>query len=231
MPGLFITGTDTGVGKTLTTAALLHAMTALGLRALAMKPIAAGAVQTEGIWQNEDVLMLEQAAKVSAPRELINPYLFREPLAPHIAAERKGVRIEIPRIVDAYDRLTGLADWVLVEGVGGFRVPLDGQRDTADLAVALGLPIILVVGLRLGCLNHALLTAEAIAARGLKLAGWVANRIDPDMSAFDENLDALQKRLHAPCLTVLPYLEDRDPTHAARFIPPKSLASWFESLV
>jgi dethiobiotin synthetase len=231
MPGLFIIGTDTGVGKTLTTAALLHAMTGLGLRVLAMKPIAAGAELIDGIWLNEDVAALERAANISAPRELINPYLFREPLAPHIAADRKGVHIEIPRIVDAYSQLTTRADWVLVEGVGGFRVPLDNQRDTADLAIALGLPMVLVVGMRLGCLNHALLTAEAIAARGLRLAGWVANHIDPNMAAFEENLATLQKWLPAPCLAVLPYLHDHDPEHAARLIPPKPLGQWIISLV
>jgi dethiobiotin synthetase len=231
MPGLFVTGTDTGVGKTFATAALLHAMATLDLRALAMKPIAAGAELVDGIWINEDVAMLEKAGNVSAPRELVNTYLFREPLAPHIAAERKGVRIEIPRIVNAYTELSNRADWVLVEGVGGFRVPLDNQRDTADLAGALGLPIVLVVGMRLGCLNHALLTAEAVAARGLRLAGWIANRIDPAMAAFDENLTTLQKRLPAPCLAVLPYLDDHAPEHAARLVPPKPLALWLKSLV
>ncbi len=226
MSGLFITGTDTGVGKTLVTAALLHAMTALGLRALAMKPIAAGAAHVDGVWVNEDVAILEQAANVAAPRALVNPYLLREALAPHIAAERKGVRIEIPHIVEAYGQLADLADWLLVEGVGGFRTPLDDRRDGADLAVALGLPIILVVGMRLGCLNHALLTAEAIAARGLRLAGWVANRLDPDLAAFEENVLALRQRLPAPCLAVLPYLADRDPQHAAQFIPAKPLNQW-----
>jgi dethiobiotin synthetase len=231
MPGLFVTGTDTGVGKTFATAALLHAMTALGLRTLAMKPIAAGADLVDGAWLNEDVATLKLAANVSAPRELINPYLFREPLAPHIAADHKGVRIEIPRIVDAYSQLTGLADWVLVEGVGGFRVPLDNLRDTADLAIALDLPIVLVVGMRLGCINHALLTFEAIEQRGLRLAGWIANRIDHAMAAFDENLMTLQSRLPAPCLAVIPYLPDRNPEHAARLIPPKPLMRWFTGLI
>jgi len=231
MPGLFITGTDTGVGKTLVTAALLHAMTALGLRVLAMKPIAAGAAQVDGVWVNEDVAMLEQAANVAAPRALINPYLLREPLAPHIAAERKGVHIEIPHIVEAYGQLVGLANWRLVEGVGGFRTPLDDRRDTADLAVALGLPIVLVVGMRLGGLNHALLTAEAIAVRGLRLAGWVANRLDPVMAAFEENVLALRKRLPAPCLAVLPYLEDHDPQRAARLIAPKPLSQWLDDFI
>lgn len=230
MPGLFITGTDTGVGKTFATATLLHAMTTLGLRAAAMKPIAAGADLIDGRWINEDVAILGAAANVVVPAELVTPYLFREPLAPHIAADRKGVHIEIPRIVDAYEQLARLAEWTLVEGVGGFRVPLDDQRDTADLAVALGLPVVLVVGMRLGCLNHALLTAEAIAARNLKLAGWIANRIDPDMAAFDENLAALNSRLTAPCLAVLPHQNQPDPARAAHLVPTKSLSRWLTDL-
>lgn len=228
MPSLFITGTDTGVGKTLATAAMLHAMAALGLRVAGMKPIAAGAELVDGAWLNEDVALIEQAMNVAAPRELVNPYLFREPLAPHIAADRKGVRIEIPRIVEAQEQLAGLADWVLVEGVGGFRVPLDDRHDTADLAVALGLPVILVVGMRLGCLNHALLTVEAIERRGLTLAGWIANRIDPDMAAFDENLASLAKRLPAPLLAELPNMDKPDPVRAARYLPPQKLDAFLK---
>ncbi len=223
MPGLFITGTDTGVGKTLATAAMLHAMAAIDLNVVGMKPIAAGAESSDGEWINEDVNQLEQASNVRVPRALINPYLFREPLAPHIAAERKGVRIEIPRIVEAYEQLAAMADWVLVEGVGGFRVPLDGRHDTADLALALGLPMIMVVGMRLGCLNHALLTAEAIERRGLSLVGWIANRIDPAMAAYDENLASLTARLAPPLLTEWPAMDDPDPARAARYIPPQKL--------
>lgn len=230
MAGIFVTGTDTGVGKTLVSAALLHAMTSLGLRALGMKPVAAGAERVEGAWVNEDVLALTQAANVVAPAEWINPYLFRDPVAPHIAAERKGVRIEIPRIVEAYRQLAGLADWVVVEGAGGFRVPLDGRRDSADLAMALDLPVLMVVGLRLGCINHALLTAEAIAARGLRLAGWVANRVDPAMAAFDENLASLEARLPAPCLAAIPWLEDGRPERAARLLPPRRLEQWLSTI-
>ncbi|TCJ18164.1 dethiobiotin synthase [Parasulfuritortus cantonensis] len=230
MAGLFVTGTDTEVGKTLVSATLLVAMRQLGLRALGMKPIAAGAEQVDGRWQNEDVLALTRAASVPAPADLVNPYLFREPIAPHIAAERKGVRIEIPRIVEAYEALAGLADWIVVEGAGGFRVPLDARRDSADLAVALGLPVILVVGMRLGCINHALLTAEAVAARGLRLAGWVANRVAPDMPVFEENLATLEARLPAPCLAVIPHLPAADPEQAARVLPPRRFSAWLDSL-
>jgi len=230
MPGLFVTGTDTGVGKTLATSAMLYAMSALGLRVVGMKPVAAGAEQVDGEWVNEDVALLERHGNVAAPRELVNPYLFREPLAPHIAAERKGVHIAIPRIVEAYEQLSELADWVLVEGVGGFKVPLDARKDTADLAEALALPVVMVVGMRLGCLNHALLTAEAIERRGLRLAGWIANRIDPDMAVFEENLATLEARLPAPCLAVLPWLDECDPVHAARLIVLPRLGRWLESM-
>lgn len=226
--GFFVTGTDTGVGKTLFSAALLHALAGLGVRAAAMKPVAAGAESRDGVWVNEDVELLTRAAPVRAPAQLVNPYLFREPIAPHLAAEHKGVAIEIPRIAAALDELAGLSDLVVVEGVGGFRVPLGPERDTADLAVRLGLPLILVVGMRLGCLNHALLTAEAIAARGLKLAAWVANRIDPSMAAYDENLLALTKRLHVPLLAELPWLASPDPRRIGRLIPPRSLSGLLE---
>jgi dethiobiotin synthetase len=226
MPGLFITGTDTGVGKTLATTALLRAMATLELRVVGMKPIAAGAERVDSEWINEDVALLVQASNVPAPRELVNPYLFREPLAPHIAADRKGVHIEIPLVVDRYRQLAGLADWVLVEGVGGFRVPLDDRKDTADLAAALALPVLMVVGMRLGCLNHALLTAEAIERRGLRLAGWIASRIDPEMAAFDENLAGLERRLAAPCLAVFPWLEADRPQRASRLLPSRRLERW-----
>lgn len=222
--GFFIAGTDTNVGKTHVAAALLHAYAALGLRVVGMKPVAAGAEQVEGVWVNEDVARLTAAGNVPAASELINPYLFREAIAPHIAAEHKGVRIEIPRLRAAYAELAGQADVIVVEGVGGLRVPLSATTDTADLAVALGLPLILVVGMRLGCINHALLTAEAIDARGLHLAGWVANRIDPEMAAYDDNLTALTRRIPAPLLAELPWSPVFDPARSAAVFSPKKLA-------
>jgi len=199
----FVTGTDTGVGKTFVSCALLHRALREGRSALAMKPVAAGC---DAVGRNEDVEQLIAASSVSAPRADINPYLFAPAIAPHIAAQWAGQRIEAARILAAFDRLRPLADLLLVEGVGGFRVPLDDDYDSADLARDLGLPVILVVGLRLGCLNHALLSAEAIAARGLRLAGWVANRIDPEMAAWEENVAALGARLPAPLLGTLPHL-------------------------
>lgn len=230
MPGLFITGTDTGVGKTLVATALLHVLRDLGLRAAGMKPIAAGAERVGDAWVNDDVARIRAVAGVEAAAELVNPYLFRAPIAPHIAAEQKGVRIEIARIVEAYAALAAQAEWVVVEGVGGFRVPLDDRHDTADLAVALGLPIVMVVGMRQGCLNHALLSAEAIAARGLRLAGWVANPLDPAMAVYRENLAALGRRLSAPCLAELPWLAEPDAARAARAIAPARLTKWLKTL-
>jgi dethiobiotin synthetase len=221
--GFFITGTDTGVGKTLVAAGLVRAYAGLGYRSVGMKPVAAGAEQVGGVWLNEDVLALRAAANVEAPAELINPYLFREAIAPHIAAEHKGVNIELPRIRTAYDALAQRADIVVVEGVGGFRVPLSATADTADLAASLNLPVILVVGMRLGCLNHALLTVDAIATRGLALAGWVANRIDPDMAAYDENLAALSQRLGGTPLAEIPRLQPADGELCARRLAPKRL--------
>jgi dethiobiotin synthetase len=223
--GFFITGTDTGVGKTLVSAALLYAFSALGYRAVGMKPVAAGADKIDSVWQNEDVLQLQAASNVVADPVWVNPYLLRVPVAPHIAAEYQGASIELPRIRDAYEHLAALADVVIVEGAGGFKVPLSATRDSADLAGYLGLPIILVVGMRMGCLNHALLTAEAISARGLQLAGWVANRIDPDMAAYEENLAALRSRLPCALLAEFPYSGGPDAKTMSALMAPIKLAA------
>ena len=202
--GFFITGTDTGVGKTLAASALLHAYAATGKKVIGMKPVAAGC-EIAGQMRCEDVEALQAASTVQAPFSLINPYAFAAPVAPHIAAAQAGVVIDLERIHAALLELGRLAQIVIVEGVGGFKVPLNAREDSADLAVKLGLPIILVVGMRLGCLNHALLTQAAIAASGLPLAGWVANCIDPAMPLFTENLQALRARLDCPLLGVLPW--------------------------
>jgi dethiobiotin synthetase len=223
--GFFVTGTDTGVGKTLVSAALLHAFASLGCRVIGMKPVAAGADKIEEVWCNEDVLQLQAASNVTADPAWVNPYLLRVPVAPHIAAEYQGVTIELPRIRDAYEHLEALADVVIVEGAGGFKVPLSSSRDSADLAKHLDLPIILVVGMRLGCLNHALLTAEAITLRGLTFAGWVANRIDPEMPAYEENLAALRLRLPGPLLAEFPYVQHPDACAMSALIAPKKLST------
>jgi dethiobiotin synthetase len=208
----FITGTDTEVGKTFAACALLHAARKKGLKALGMKPVAAG-VSPDG--RNEDVEQLIAASSFAAPRELVNPYCFESPVAPHIAATIEGCRINPERIMAAALDLAAMADLLLIEGVGGFRVPLDDGFDTADLAVRLDLPVVLVVGLRLGCLNHALLTAEAIQARGLTLAGWIANDIDPCMHNRMENLATLEDLLHSPLLGHIPRLGSPDPSQVA----------------
>jgi dethiobiotin synthetase len=200
MTSCFVTGTDTGVGKTLAAVALLHALARRHARVVGMKPIAAGAEQQGDGWANEDVLALRAASTVAVPPELDNPVLLADPLSPHIAAQRAGMRIDIAEIVRRHRTLAQRADAVVVEGAGGFHVPLSDTETGADLAQALALPVVLVVGLRLGCLNHAALTAEAIHARGLRLAGWVANRIDPAMQAVDENIAWLRQRLDAPLL-------------------------------
>ena len=198
----FVTGTDTEVGKTHVTCALLHATRRQGRTTVGMKPIAAG-VGDDG--HNEDVTRLLAAGSITPPRDWVNPFLYDPFIAPHIAARMAGRPIEIPVIQQAFGRLQTLAEVVWVEGVGGFRVPLDEGHDTADLARMLALPVVLVVGMRLGCINHALLTAEAIARRELTLAGWVANRIDPAMDCFEANLDTLHAQLNAPLLGVVPY--------------------------
>ena len=198
----FVTGTDTEVGKTHVTCALLHATRRQGRTTVGMKPIAAG-VGDDG--HNEDVTRLLAAGSITPPRDWVNSFLYDPFIAPHIAARMAGRPIEIPVIQQAFERLQALAEVVWVEGVGGFRVPLDERHDTADLARMLALPVVLVVGMRLGCINHALLTAEAIARRELTLAGWVANRIDPGMDCFEANLDTLRAWLNAPLLGVVPY--------------------------
>ena len=210
-PAWFVAGTDTEIGKTFVACALLHALRNHGLTAIGMKPVAAG---TDEHGHNDDVEALIAASGVEAPREFINPYLFAPAIAPHIAASEEGRPIDLERIAQSFAALRPLADALIVEGVGGFCVPLGPTIDAADLAQRLALPVILVVGMRLGCINHALLSAQAIAARGLTLAGWVANRIDPKMARFDENLASLEARLAAPLLGVIP--PNSSPEIAAR---------------
>jgi len=216
---LFVTGTDTEIGKTFVSAALLRGFARAGLRATALKPIAAGAWERGGIWHNEDADQLDAAASVLLPPEIRTPFLLKEPAAPHIAAALEGVALDMARIIECYKAACERADAVVVEGVGGFRVPLTATEDTADLAVALGLPVVLVVGMRLGCISHALLTAEAIAARGLTLAGWVANRIDPAMTFPEENIAALRERLavqyRAPLIGAVPHMRGASADDAA----------------
>ena len=199
----FITGTDTGVGKTYVACQLLRQYAAQGLKVVGMKPVAAGRELIHGKWQHDDVQKLIAASNVAAPLEWVNPYCFDEAIAPHIAAEKAGVEIKIDVILQAYQQLSELADVVIVEGAGGFLVPLNDKETLADLVAALHIPVIVVVGVKLGCINHTLLTVEAITARGLRLHGWVANHIDLKMEAAEENVATLIKRLGAAPMLAL----------------------------
>ena len=204
----FVTGTDTEVGKTLVSCALLLHLRKTHARVVGMKPVAAG---TTPDGDNEDAQALREAGSIRVARELDNPYCLPLPMSPHLAARAAGQRIEVSMIVDRYRQLAAQADAVVVEGAGGFHVPLNERETGADLAVALGLPMVLVVGLRLGCLNHALLTQEAILSRGLTFAGWVANRIDPAMQGQDDNIATLCERLRAPLWADIPRLPQAQP--------------------
>lgn len=193
----FVTGTDTGIGKTYVACQMIRDYVAQGYRVVGMKPVAAGCELVDGEWVNEDVTLLTQASNVKAPLHLVNPYCFRPPIAPHIAAEQAGVDIQMEVIQSAFEDLKQLADIVIVEGAGGLLVPLDPHHTIADLIACLNIPILFVVGMRLGCINHALLTMEVMQARSLNVAAWVANPIDPSMLCYDENLSTLQTKLHA----------------------------------
>lgn len=217
--GVFVTGTDTGVGKTLAACALIHALRARGLDVLPMKPIAAGAITHAGGWANEDSIALLRAAQADSSRmDDVTPILLREPMAPHIAAAREKRRIALAPLRAAFDRLAAACEFVVVEGVGGFEVPLGDGLDTIDLARALALPVVLVVGVRLGCLNHALLTKRAIRDCGLPFAGWIANAVDPAMTVAAENVAALEARLGAPLLARWAFQPKPDPAALAASI-------------
>jgi dethiobiotin synthetase len=214
----FVTGTDTEIGKTLVSAALLHILAQRGVRVAAMKPIAAGAEWRDGAWHNDDADMLAASASVALSQAITTPYLFQTPAAPHIAAELEKTSINPIHILDCYKQVRQQADAVVVEGVGGFRVPLTETYDTADLAQQLALPVVLVVGMRLGCISQALLTVEAIHARGLTLMGWVANTVDAEMNHAQANIQALVQRIKAPLLGEVPRLANPTAAAAAGFI-------------
>jgi dethiobiotin synthetase len=203
--GIYVTGTDTGVGKTLASCALLHALRAAGARAVGMKPVASGCERGEGAWRNEDALALQGASDPRPAYADVNPYALPQPLAPELAARDAGIVVEARPLLAAHARLAAQADIVVVEGVGGWAAPLAPGLMQADLARALQLPVLLVVGLRLGCINHAILSARAIADDGLELAGWIASDIDPGMARADDNMALLAARLPAPCWGRLPH--------------------------
>lgn len=220
MASIYVTGTDTGVGKSLVSAALLHALRARGLRALGMKPVASGCVQRDGQWQNDDALALRAAGSTPWPDyPLINPFALPLPTAPEIAAEQAGIAVSLAPIIAAYTALAAQAQWLVVEGVGGWCAPLAAGIDQADLISALGKPpVLLVVGIRLGCINHARLTARSVLADGHVLAGWVGSVIDPDMGHVPRTIEILHRELPVPCLGVLKHSHAPDPSVLAAHI-------------
>ena len=210
MDRIFVTGTDTGAGKTVASAALLHAFRARGLRAVGMKPVASGCVATAEGWRNDDALALRAASDPVPPYDDLNPYALPAPLAPEIAARDAGVDVQLGVLVSAFERLHPLADLVLVEGVGGWAAPLTATLDQRHLVQELRLPVVLVVGMRLGCINHARLSARAIQDDGARLVGWIANEVDPEMERRDENFALLSARMPVPCWGRLPYAPHTD---------------------
>ncbi len=215
LPAFYVTGTDTGIGKTVASCALLHALRRRGARAVGMKPVASGCERTPAGWRNEDALALLAASDPAPDYADLNPFALPAPLAPEIAAAEAGVTLSLAPLEQAFARLRGSADTVVVEGVGGWLAPLSAELDQIDLVRALELPVLMVVGMRLGCLNHARLTAQAIAASGARCIGWVGNEIDPDMARRDENFALLQARLPMPCWGRLPHAPGADPAQLA----------------
>ncbi len=208
---VYITGTDTGVGKTLATVSLMSVLQLSGLHVVGMKPVASGSSKAHEGWRNADAAIIAQYSSGTPAYSLVNPFAFEPPIAPHIAARDAGVEITPDPIAAAFSTLSQNADCIIVEGVGGWCAPLSATMMQADIARALKLPVILVVGLRLGCLNHALLSVRAIETDGCKLLGWIGSQVDPHMARVEDNLATLRERLPAPCLGVFPFTESPDP--------------------
>jgi dethiobiotin synthetase len=206
MKSVFITGTDTGVGKTRVTCALMRQLIAQGLRVVGMKPVASGGELHDGTLRNDDAVQLMATANIDVPYAWVNPYCFAPAIAPHIAAQQAATPILPEVILRAYQQLSAAADVVVVEGVGGWAVPINATKTMADIASMLNLPVMMVVGMRLGCLNHALLTAHGIQTSPLTLTAWIANTLEPAMPVLQENIDALKTFIAAPLVAVLPYL-------------------------
>lgn len=219
-PGYFITGTDTGVGKTAVAAALMRALKRRGLSVAGMKPIASGCSVTPQGLRNDDALRLQAQGSAELAYDTVNPYAFEPPIAPHVAAAEAGVEIRTARILETFAQLQAQVECVVVEGIGGWQVPINARQTTADLARELGLPVVLVVGLRLGCLNHALLTRDAIRAAGVGCAGWVATQVEPGMARTEATVQALRERLAAPLLGLVPHLDPWDPEAFDAHIEP-----------
>lgn len=217
-PAVFVTGTDTGIGKTQVSVALLHALRAQGRRAVGMKPVASGCVATAAGWRNDDALALQAASAPMPDYAQVNPYALPLPLAPELAAAEAGVAVGLAPILDGFAALAVQADCVVVEGVGGWAAPLAAGLDQADLVRALRLPVLLVVGLRLGCINHARLSARAIAADGLRCIGWVGNDLEPAMARADDTFALLRGHLPLPCWGRLPYAPASEPAALAGYL-------------
>lgn len=216
----FIAGTDTDAGKTLIAAGLLNKAKSAGLSTVGLKPIAAGCQETPEGLRNDDALMLMAQSTEELPYEQVNPIAFAPPIAPHIAGQQLRRPLSAGRIVGLLRGVLMInrAQFTLVEGAGGYRVPLNPKETLADVTKELNLPVILVVGMKLGCLNHALLTVEAIHRDGLKLAGWIANRVDEDMAVYKENIETLHAMIQAPCLGEVPFLSEPTPETVASHI-------------
>lgn len=216
----FITGTDTDAGKTLLAEALLLKAKQQGLSCYGLKPVAAGAELWQGDLKNSDAIKLQQAASIALPYECINPVLFQQAIAPHIAAEQENKPINLPKLAQQIKRTlqANPADFVVIEGAGGWLVPTDSRYYLSDLVAILGLEVIVVIGLKLGCLNHALLTVRAIEQQGIKVAGWLASQTDNDMQVLEENIATLKEKIKAPCLGWVPYLEKPSAEQAQEFI-------------
>jgi dethiobiotin synthetase len=233
--GCFVTGTDTEVGKTRISAALLHWGAQQGWRSAGFKPVAAGTSLIDGQWFNDDVRALREASSIELSDAEVGPFQFEAACAPHIAAVQEGQAIDRAAILRAAQALANRAELLVVEGVGGFCVPLGDDWDSADLACDLALPVILVVGLRLGCINHALLTAQAVRARGLRLAGWICNAVDAHMPWAHENIACLRERLwqqhQAPCLGLVPWLDQPTPAAIAAHLDTAALHTIFDSSI
>lgn len=224
MSGFFITGTDTEIGKTFVSSLLVKLFVEEGLQVTGMKPIASGAKIVDGVLKNEDALSLIEASNIEVDYKVINPYVFEDAISPHLAAEQAGIEINLDEIKNNFDHLQKLSDVVVVEGVGGWYAPLSLDTTIADLAEVLKLPVILVVGLRLGCLNHALLTVQALRQSGLPIAGWIANHVVKDFSSADKNISTLKHYLNdIPFLGSVPYQTNHDNNCSMHHINKKSL--------
>lgn len=215
----FVAGTDTDAGKTVVSAGLLAAANLKGLSSMGLKPIAAGCEQTDEGLRNSDALILQNTASIKLPYEQVNPITFEPPIAPHIAAIHEKRMLSADRVAAlCKGALMQPADFAVVEGAGGWRVPLNQRETMAHIPKQLNVPVIMVVGMKLGCINHALLTAECIVRDGLRLAGWVANRVDPEMNCYDENVDTINSMLMAPLLGEIPHLDEPSPEIVAQYI-------------